>query len=99
MGYIDFLSLVQAARFVITDSGGVQEETTFLGVPCLTLRTTTERPVTIERGSNILAGEDPRRLHPLVAAILSARASHKARPRLWDGHSAERIAAVLSDIF
>jgi UDP-N-acetylglucosamine 2-epimerase (non-hydrolysing) len=99
MGYIDFLSLVQEARFVITDSGGVQEETTFLNVPCLTLRATTERPVTVEQGSNILAGEDPRHLHHLVATILSSPAPRKARPRFWDGHSAERIAGILSDLF
>ncbi len=96
MGYLDFLSVLREARFVITDSGGVQEETTFLGVPCLTLRTTTERPVTVTDGSNTLAGDDPRVLHRLVLRLQGAKARRKARPRLWDGRAAERVAKILA---
>ena len=96
MGYLDFLSALHEARFVITDSGGVQEETTFLGVPCLTLRTTTERPITVERGTNTLVGDDPRRLLALVRRIHGLKASRKTRPRLWDGHAAERITQVIA---
>ncbi|HUF39918.1 MAG TPA: UDP-N-acetylglucosamine 2-epimerase (non-hydrolyzing) [Anaerolineales bacterium] len=96
LGYLDFLGLMARARLVLTDSGGVQEETTALGVPCLTIRDNTERPVTIEQGSNQLAGTTG-------AGLLAAYAGLKAapdpaqRPHLWDGHAAERIADVLTD--
>src|ERR1022692_2378240 len=93
-GYLDFVALQASARLVLTDSGGVQEETTVLGVPCLTLRDNTERPVTLTVGTNQLVGRDPGRI---VAAARQVLASPPAprRPALWDGCAGERIAAVL----
>lgn len=93
VGYLDFLSLQAGAGAVLTDSGGVQEEATALGVPCYTLRTTTERPVTIARGTNELLGDDPESI-----ARVQVRANATAPPTipLWDGHAAERIAGVLT---
>ena len=93
--YTRFLGLVRGSRFVVTDSGGIQEETTWLGVPCLTQRTTTERPVTVDLGSNVLLGEDFRATHRTISAILTGEFEHGKRPPLWDGHCAERIVAVL----
>jgi UDP-N-acetylglucosamine 2-epimerase (non-hydrolysing) len=93
-GYLDFIGLVERARVVLTDSGGIQEETTILGVPCLTLRENTERPITITHGTNQLVGTDPRRIAAAWARAKSATAAPKAPP-LWDGHAAERIADVL----
>src|SRR4029077_11191030 len=89
-----FLGLVADSAVVLTDSGGVQEETTVLGVPCITLRTSTERPVTITNGTNVLAGTDPRRI---VEAFRTARsrAGQTATPQFWDGKAAERIGEVL----
>lgn len=98
LGYLDFLSLLQGARFVITDSGGVQEETTFLRVPCLTLRTTTERPVTVTEGSNRLVGDDPRTLLPLVRKIGTGFKPRSTRPRFWDGRAAERVAKIIASL-
>jgi len=98
MGYLDFLSVLRSARFVITDSGGVQEETTFLGVPCLTLRTTTERPVTVTEGSNTLVGDDPRVLRAMVRRLSGTKPVRKAHPRLWDGRAAERVARILAGL-
>jgi UDP-N-acetylglucosamine 2-epimerase (non-hydrolysing) len=94
LGYLDFLGLVTESAVVLTDSGGIQEETTVLGVPCVTLRTSTERPVTIASGTNILAGTDPRRI---VEAFRTARArSGETRtPQYWDGRAAERIVEIL----
>ena len=94
LGYLDFLSLEANAAAVLTDSGGVQEETTYLGVPCFTLRDTTERPVTLKLGTNRLLGLEPRRLGEIVAALEGGRGSHADVP-LWDGRAAERIADVL----
>ncbi len=95
LGYLEFMKLVSHARFVMTDSGGLQEETTFLGVPCLTLRTNTERPVTVEAGTNVLVGMDPDRI--VAAARAAARADRPALKAsdLWDGHAARRILDVL----
>lgn len=97
--YMAFLHLWKDARLVLTDSGGLQEETTALGVPCLTLRENTERPVTLHEGSNHLAGCDPARIHALAQQVL-ARAPDAGRPRpaLWDGRAAERIVAVLAEV-
>jgi UDP-N-acetylglucosamine 2-epimerase (non-hydrolysing) len=96
-GYLEFLDLMQHAFLVITDSGGIQEETTFLKVPCLTLRSSTERPVTVSLGTNQLISDlDPETLMHHFRELLSGRAKQGAIPPLWDGHAAERIAAVLS---
>jgi UDP-N-acetylglucosamine 2-epimerase (non-hydrolysing) len=81
---------------VITDSGGIQEEATYLGVPCLTLRETTERPVTITMGTNVLIGGDLARLRSEVEHVLSGHVKTGRVPPLWDGHAGDRIAAVLT---
>jgi len=98
LGYLDFLALESAARLVLTDSGGVQEETTVLGVPCLTMRTTTERPVTITEGTNRLV--DPGDAAAVLAAVDDALAQampeRGTRPELWDGHAADRIVAAVA---
>jgi len=94
-GYVEFLELQAHARFVVTDSGGIQEESTYLGIPCLTLRENTERPITVEVGSNVLVGQDMGRLLHEVARILSGSARRGSVPPLWDGHAAERIALVV----
>jgi UDP-N-acetylglucosamine 2-epimerase (non-hydrolysing) len=94
--YLDFLALQQRATVVITDSGGIQEETTYLGVPCLTVRENTERPVTVTQGTNILVGRDMDRLRREILEILGGRAKQGTIPELWDGHASERIAAVLT---
>ncbi len=95
LGYLDFLALQQRATVVITDSGGVQEETTFLGIPCLTMRANTERPVTISIGTNTLIGDDLALLRAQVQAVIEGRGKRGAVPPLWDGHAAERIIDVL----
>ena len=96
LGYLDFLALMDGARFLLTDSGGIQEETTALGVPCLTLRSNTERPITITEGTNRLLGEDPASILPAAEPILDGKAPKGRCPELWDGHASERIAAVLA---
>jgi UDP-N-acetylglucosamine 2-epimerase (non-hydrolysing) len=93
--YIEFLSMQRQAAVVITDSGGIQEETTYLGVPCLTLRANTERPVTVTMGTNILIGQDLGRLISELSKILEGNAKKGSIPPLWDGHAGERIAQVL----
>jgi UDP-N-acetylglucosamine 2-epimerase (non-hydrolysing) len=93
--YIEFLSLQSHAAVVITDSGGIQEETTFLGVPCLTMRTNTERPITVTAGTNVLIGDDRNRLIAEIRNILEGKTRKGAAPPLWDGHSGERIADIL----
>ena len=95
LGYVDFLSLEKSAAVVVTDSGGVQEETTWLGVPCVTVRDETERPVTVTEGTNTLVGRDPARLRGAVRAALEGGARRGRGPALWDGRAAERIARVL----
>jgi UDP-N-acetylglucosamine 2-epimerase (non-hydrolysing) len=94
LGYLEFLSAEADARAVLTDSGGVQEETTFLGIPCFTLRSTTERPVTIRSGTNMLLGLDPDRLGDLPA-LLAPGPADSAPPPLWDGRAAERVVDVV----
>ncbi len=93
--YMAFLNLWKDAAVVLTDSGGIQEETTGLGVPCVTVRDSTERPITIDEGSNVLAGLDPGRIAQLAIAAARSKQAPR-RPRLWDGHAADRIAAVLA---
>ena len=95
LGYIDFLSLLADAGAVLTDSGGIQEETTYLGVPCFTLRDNTERPVTIRAGTNTLLGLDPAAIAGIPAALADRPAERPDPPPLWDGHAAERIADVI----
>jgi len=95
LGYLDFVKLMDASRFVMTDSGGVQEETTVLGVDCLTLRSTTERPITCELGTNQLVGVDPQHVLRHAQQLLSETDRSYTVPSLWDGHAAERLAAVL----
>jgi UDP-N-acetylglucosamine 2-epimerase (non-hydrolysing) len=96
VGYLDFLCLQKRAKLVITDSGGIQEETTFLGVPCLTVRENTERPVTVTMGTNTLVGQDMARLREETERIMRGRARRGQIPPLWDGHAAERIAAEIA---
>jgi UDP-N-acetylglucosamine 2-epimerase (non-hydrolysing) len=96
MGYLDFLSLLSASRVAITDSGGIQEETTFLRIPCLTLRSNTERPLTIAQGTNTLVGDDLRLLERLFGQVLAGTYKRGRRPRLWDGRAAERIAGIVA---
>jgi UDP-N-acetylglucosamine 2-epimerase (non-hydrolysing) len=95
--YVEFINLQRNATVVITDSGGIQEETTYLGVPCLTLRDNTERPVTVSQGTNILVGKDPEKLRIELESILQGNAKRGTIPPLWDGYAAERIARVLVD--
>jgi UDP-N-acetylglucosamine 2-epimerase (non-hydrolysing) len=97
LGYLDFLALQERATLVITDSGGIQEETTFLGVPCLTVRDNTERPVTVTIGSNTLVGQDVTRLREETYRLLANRKSFVRKvPPLWDGKAGERIAAIIA---
>jgi UDP-N-acetylglucosamine 2-epimerase (non-hydrolysing) len=96
LGYLDFLALVAGAAGVLTDSGGIQEETTYLGVPCLTLRDNTERPVTVELGTNVLLGLAPERIQEAPELIARARERPARVPPLWDGCAAERIVDVLA---
>ncbi|MEO8304492.1 MAG: UDP-N-acetylglucosamine 2-epimerase (non-hydrolyzing) [Betaproteobacteria bacterium] len=96
-GYLEMLGMMSGATLVLTDSGGMQEETTALGVPCLTLRENTERPITIEQGTNTLVGRDPGAIAHEVGEILAGRGKRGRVPELWDGHAAERIATHLSD--
>ncbi|MBZ5704895.1 MAG: UDP-N-acetylglucosamine 2-epimerase (non-hydrolyzing) [Acidobacteriia bacterium] len=93
--YLDFLALQQGAAMVITDSGGIQEESTFLGIPCLTLRQNTERPVTVSLGTNVLIGRDIPRLQTEIRRILAGEIKKTSPIPLWDGHAAERIAQVV----
>ena len=96
LGYLDFLQLYSGARLVLTDSGGIQEETTVLGIPCLTLRENTERPITVEMGTNTLVGTDPQKITAGAFTALDdgPRRNHRIPP-LWDGHTADRILDAL----
>ena len=95
LGYIDFIKVMKESLFVLTDSGGVQEETTYLGVPCLTYRDNTERPVTVEYGSNHLVGANPEALIATAREVLGKPRAVRRTPPLWDGHAAKRIVAAI----
>jgi UDP-N-acetylglucosamine 2-epimerase (non-hydrolysing) len=95
--YVDFLGFESRATVVITDSGGIQEETTYLGVPCLTVRENTERPITVSMGTNVLVGRDREKLRRELARVLGGNAKKGTVPPLWDGHAGERIARILVD--
>jgi len=94
LGYLDFLCLTAQARLILTDSGGLQEESTALGVPCLTLRENTERPITVEVGTNLVVGTDPERIRTEALKVLDGQGKRGRIPEKWDGKSAERIADV-----
>jgi UDP-N-acetylglucosamine 2-epimerase (non-hydrolysing) len=96
LGYLDFLSLLADAGAVLTDSGGIQEETTYLGIPCFTLRANTERPITITAGTNTLLGLDPAAITQIPQALAKRPAKRPEPPPLWDGHAAERIANIVA---
>jgi UDP-N-acetylglucosamine 2-epimerase (non-hydrolysing) len=96
LGYLDFMKLVAHARLVLTDSGGIQEETTVLGVPCVTLRNNTERPVTLEQGTNVLAGQETDRIVSAGLCALDRPPGRTPLPDLWDGRAAIRIADILT---
>ena len=96
LGYLEFLALQKNAKVVITDSGGIQEETTYLGTPCLTLRENTERPITITLGTNVLIGRDWKLLREKFSEALGGGGRQRGRPPLWDGHASERIAEILN---
>ncbi len=96
-GYLDFLKLTAEAKVILTDSGGVQEESTILNVPCITLRENTERPVTITQGTNRLVGTETRKILAAVNDVLDQAKSQGRSPDLWDGRAAERIVQILVD--
>jgi UDP-N-acetylglucosamine 2-epimerase (non-hydrolysing) len=95
LGYLDFLSLEHDAAAVLTDSGGIQEETTYLGVPCFTLRDNTERPVTIRMGTNRLLGLQPARIADIPTKLNAESPTRPPVPPMWDGKAAERVADVV----
>ena len=95
LGYLDFICLIKNSKFVITDSGGLQEESTYLGIPCLTIRKNTERPVTVEQGTNTITGLDKNRVIAEIHKIMKGKYKHGRKIKLWDGKAAERIVEVL----
>jgi UDP-N-acetylglucosamine 2-epimerase (non-hydrolysing) len=95
LGYLDFLRLYSGARLVLTDSGGIQEETTVLGIPCLTLRENTERPITVTMGTNTIVGTDPAKITSVAFAALDNKSPEPRIPPLWDGQTADRILDAL----
>jgi len=96
IGYIDFLCLVKNARLIITDSGGIQEESTYLGIPCVTLRDNTERPITVKIGTNYLAGTDMSNADRIISEVLDGNVKKGSIPELWDGKAAERICQAVA---
>ena len=97
LGYLDFMKLLHNAKLVLTDSGGIQEETTYLGIPCITMRENTERPITVEIGSNVLVGTDTERIIAEAQKVLDGNAKKGQIPELWDGKAAERIVKILNE--
>lgn len=98
MDYLQFVAMQSRATLVITDSGGIQEETTYLGKPCLTMRNNTERPITVSEGSNVLIGDDPTTILPWVERVLKGKFKTSHIPEYWDGHTADRIKSVLQKL-
>jgi UDP-N-acetylglucosamine 2-epimerase (non-hydrolysing) len=96
LGYLDFLALTSQAAVIVTDSGGLQEESTVLGIPCLTARPNTERPITVEQGTSTLVDSDPDKLRGWLRAVLDGSYKQGRCPALWDGHAAERIAHIVA---
>jgi len=99
LGYLDFLNVMMHSKFVMTDSGGIQEETTVLGIPCLTLRDTTERPTTISQGTNVLVWNDTQKIVDEAFKVLDGKGKKGNRPEMWDGKASERIVNILSEYF
>jgi UDP-N-acetylglucosamine 2-epimerase (non-hydrolysing) len=100
LGYLEFIQLMSNATAILTDSGGIQEETTYLGVPCLTFRDSTERPITVTLGTNqLLSDLDPKKTYAALVEILAGNVKKGSIPPLWDGKAAERIATQLAEIF
>ncbi|MCK4561259.1 MAG: UDP-N-acetylglucosamine 2-epimerase (non-hydrolyzing) [Calditrichia bacterium] len=97
IGYLDFMQLMQNARLILTDSGGIQEETTYLGIPCITIRENTERPITVDIGTNVLVGPKADRIIHETEKIISGNGKKGKIPELWDGNAAERIVKILSE--
>jgi len=95
LGYLELLGLMNSAQLVLTDSGGIQEETTALGIPCITLRENTERPITVEDGTNTIVGSDPNKIKACFEQIIATGGKRGRVPELWDGKAAERVADVL----
>lgn len=99
LGYLEFLGLMSRSQLILTDSGGIQEESTILGIPCLTLRESTERPVTVEVGTNQIVGTEPARIMAAIDSILDGKVKSGNQPELWDGHAAERIVHLIHQEF
>ena len=99
LGYLDFLGLVNRAALLLTDSGGIQEETTYLGIPCITLRKNTERPVTVTEGTNYLIGTDTKKISETVSLILGGKGKEARIPKYWDGNAGDRIIKILVETF
>jgi len=97
LGYLDFMKLMHHAKMVLTDSGGIQEETTYLGIPCITMRENTERPITVEVGTNVLVGNNTGRIIAEAQKVLDGKAKKGQIPELWDGKAAERIVKILEN--
>ncbi len=95
LSYLEFLNVVLSCKFVLTDSGGIQEETTALGIPCITMRSETERPITVEEGTNMLAGLNKEKIVECVNLVLNGKGKKGKIPEYWDGKAAERIASIL----
>ena len=99
LGYLDFMHLMSHAKLVLTDSGGIQEETTILGIPCLTLRENTERPITVEKGTNVVVGNDPQSILTHARRVLKTGIQQKQAPKYWDGRAAQRVVNILKKTF